>query len=209
MDESNIRMVGMVSPNQSETVGALAAALAKAQGEISDAITDSANPFFKSKYADLHSVISAIKEPLSKHGLAYVQAPDFAGTDEVTLVTTLMHSSGEWVKSRLTMKPQKNDPQGIGSVITYARRYSLAAIAGIAQQDDDAESATVHSQAEKTKVKKLPAYPQESFDENFPLWEQAIQAGKKTPKQIIAVIQSKATLAPAMVKKINGVKKAA
>jgi len=207
MEESNVRLIGQVSPMQSDSVGAIAAALAKAQGEIQDAVTDSANPFFKSKYADLHSVISAIKDPLSKHGLAYVQSPDFEG-NTVTLVTTLMHSSGEWVKSRITMTPQKPDPQGIGSVITYARRYALAAIVGIAQQDDDAESATVHQKKPK-EVKKLPAYPQDSFDENFPLWEKAIQAGKKTPKQIITIIQSKAILSSAMAKKINGVKKAA
>lgn len=207
MEESNVRFIGAVHPMQSETIGALAAALAKAQGEIQDAVTDSANPFFKSKYADLHSVISAIKDPLSKHGLAYVQSPDFEG-NTVTLVTTLMHSSGEWVKSRITMTPQKPDPQGIGSVITYARRYALAAIVGIAQQDDDAEAATVHKKPEKPK-KKLSAYPKESFEENFPVWEMAIQSGKKTSKQIITMIQSKAALSPAMVKKINAVEKAA
>lgn len=126
---------------QSEQINALAAALAKAQGEIKGAIKDSKNPFFKSNYADLASIQDACREPLSKNGLCVMQTTDTDEHGNTYIFTTLAHSSGQWMQGKLKINPQKNDPQAVGSALTYARRYALAAIVGIAQVDDDAESA--------------------------------------------------------------------
>ena len=122
--------------NKSEAINDLAAALAKAQSQMTGAIKDSANPFFKSKYADLASVWEACRKPLSDNGLSVTQMVNGANLD-----TLLMHASGQWVSSTAVLAPVKNDPQGMGSCISYMRRYCLAAIVGVFQQDDDAESA--------------------------------------------------------------------
>lgn len=124
---------------QTPTIGELAGALAKAQGEIQQAHSDKENPFFKSKYADLASNWDACRAPLSKNGLAVIQTTTENNEGKITVITTLAHSSGEFIKGKLTLKPEKNTPQGIGSAFTYARRYALAAIVGIAPADDDGE----------------------------------------------------------------------
>ena len=141
--------------NQSETIVKLSSALVKAQAEMSGAVKDSANPFFKSSYADLNSVIKAIKEPFAKYGLAYTQFPY---TDEkgVGVVTRLIHGSGEWIECGYTLPlgfakkdgvlEPRLDPQSAGSAITYARRYALQAMAGIPAVDDDAEGAMNRTQ---------------------------------------------------------------
>ena len=123
--------------NKSESIAALSAALSKAQGEMRGAVKDSSNPFFKSRYADLASVIEAAREPLAKNGLAVIQLITETGGVE----TVLTHSSGEWISSTIQLTPKTNTPQDAGSCITYARRYSYAAIVGLAQVDDDAEMA--------------------------------------------------------------------
>lgn len=121
----------------SESIKELAASLSKAQGEIEGAIKDSKNPHFKSSYADLASVMDAIREPFRKYGLSYSQHP--VGRN---LVTILMHQSGEFIQSEMELLVEKPNMQGLGSAITYARRYSLAAIAGVAQVDDDGNEAS-------------------------------------------------------------------
>lgn len=123
--------------NKSESIAALSAALSKAQGEMRGAVKDSANPFFKSRYADLASVIEAAREPLAKNGLAVIQLINETGGVE----TVLTHSSGEWISSTLQLTPKTTSPQDMGSIISYGRRYSYAAIVGLAQVDDDAETA--------------------------------------------------------------------
>jgi hypothetical protein len=125
---------------QSESINDLATALSAAQAEMGGAVKDSANPFFKSKYADLTSVVKAIKEPFANHGLSYTQFP-CAADGCVGVTTRLMHSSGQWLESEYMLPMVKNDPQAAGSAITYARRYALQAMAGIPTADDDAESA--------------------------------------------------------------------
>lgn len=127
---------------RSESVGALAAALAKAQGSMAAARKDSANPFYKSKYADLASIVDAIKQPLAENGLAYVQATDVGDDSAVIVETVLLHASGEWIASRLRMKPVQDTPQGLGSCISYARRYGLQALVGIPADDDDGNAAS-------------------------------------------------------------------
>ena len=148
--------------NRSESIGQLAEALAKAQGVIQNAIKDSSNPFFKSNYADLASVRNVCHGPLSANGLALSQLPE-NHEGRMVLTTLLMHSSGEWLSGELEMTPVKSDPQGIGSAITYARRYALAAITGVATEDDDGNAASgnkpVGAIGEKTfgKAKAIPA----------------------------------------------------
>lgn len=126
----------------SPQINELATALAKAQGSIQPAIKDKKNPHFKSSYADLASVWDACRSSLSANGLAVIQTVE-TRTDikESILVTTLAHSSGQWMRSEMPIITNKMDPQGIGSALTYYRRYSLASMVGVAPEDDDAEAA--------------------------------------------------------------------
>jgi hypothetical protein len=120
----------------------LATAMAKAQAEIKAALKDSKNPHFKSSYADLTSVWDACRTALTKNGLSIVQIPNFEG-DEVWLETMLLHASGESISGRYPLRPQQQTPQGYGSALTYARRYSLAAMVGVvADEDDDGNAAS-------------------------------------------------------------------
>lgn len=129
--------------NKSENINELAAALSKAQGAIRGALKDSDNPFFKSKYADLASVVDAIREAFSSNGIAYVQTVEPSDKNEVRVETILMHSSGQWISCGVLSLPvSKADAQGFGSAITYARRYSLSAAAGVAPEDDDGNAAS-------------------------------------------------------------------
>jgi hypothetical protein len=125
---------------QSESIAALAAALSKAQADITGALKDSSNPFFKSKYADLASCWDACRKQLAANGLCVIQTTGMTDAGLV-LITTLAHSSGEWMRGVLPVVTKDNGPQAQGSGITYARRYALAAIVGLAQIDDDAEAA--------------------------------------------------------------------
>lgn len=129
---------------RSDQINELAGALSKAQGVIIPASKDSDNPFFKSKYADLASVWEVAREPLSKNGLSIMQHPS-AEANVVTVETVLTHSSGQWMSSRLTMNAKDASPQAIGSCITYARRYGLSAVVGIASEIDDDGNAATHA----------------------------------------------------------------
>ena len=102
------------------------------------AVKESKNPFFKSSYADLTSVIKVVKEPFSDNGLSFVQLP-VSGETYVGVTTMLMHTSGEWLQSEYMLPMTKRDPQAAGSAITYARRYALQSLAGIPSVDDDGE----------------------------------------------------------------------
>lgn len=138
---------------QSEQINELAAALSKAQGEIDGAKKDSVNPFYKAAYSDLASVIAAAKTALTKYGLSYTQVTDF--NDNCTwLETKLMHSSGQYLSGRYLLTFPDNKPQTHGSVITYAKRYALQAILGIASADDDANAAQAATAGKPTPVPK-------------------------------------------------------
>lgn len=126
---------------KSEQINELAVALAKTQGTLLHAKKDSENPFHHNKYADLSSVWEACRKPLAENGLSIVQLPDGLEDGCLILETTMLHTSGQWISSRIKMPMQKQDPQGYGSTLTYARRYALAAIVGVYQDDDDAEGA--------------------------------------------------------------------
>lgn len=126
---------------KSESIKELAAALNKAQAEMSGAKKGANNPFFKSKYADLNAVVDAVRIPFCENGLSYSQFP-IMQENKVGVETILMHESGEWIGSVLLLPMVKSDPQAAGSAITYARRYALQAIAGIPAEDDDGNSAS-------------------------------------------------------------------
>ncbi len=134
--------------DKSHGIGQLATAMAKAQGQITGALKDSTNPFFKSKYADLAACWDACRGPLSENGLAVIQSTEGSHT----VITMLVHESGEWIRGSLTVKPGKDDAQGLGSALTYARRYALAAMVGLAQVDDDANAAS----APNTRQVEMP-----------------------------------------------------
>jgi len=144
---------------QSETIGKLAEALARAQAVIENAKKESDNPFFKSKYADLSSIWEACRKPLTDNGLSIVQSPVFLTEhpDMVGLDTRLCHSSGEWLEGRIVMKPVKSDPQSYGSCLTYLRRYSLQSFISIcAEVDDDGNAATGKKTNTKHEGTKQP-----------------------------------------------------
>ena len=126
----------------SESIAKIAASLAKAQGSMRAALKDSVNPHFRSRYADLAGVWDACREPLASNGLAVVQTPGEISERSITLTTLLCHESGEWMRSAFTIPVSKADAQGVGSAVTYARRYALAAMVGIVQDDDDGNAAT-------------------------------------------------------------------
>ncbi len=124
----------------SETITTIMPAFIKAQGSFSKAVKSATNPHFKSKYVALDGVIDAIAEPLRDNGIAIVQQTDIVDAGTV-LITRLIHESGEWIASRYPVHPVKADPQGEGSALTYARRYALMALVGIAPEDDDGNAA--------------------------------------------------------------------
>lgn len=126
----------------SESVKELAAALAKAQASMENASKDTANPFFKSKYANLESVVGVIRPAIEKHGLSFVQVcHDWDAGAKVE--TIILHESGEWLSCGVMAAPAtKADAQGFGSALTYARRYSLSAAFGVATEDDDGNAAS-------------------------------------------------------------------
>jgi hypothetical protein len=127
--------------NQSEQINDLAKALAIVQGKLEHAKKDSTNPHFKSKYADLASIWEACRELLTENELAVVQT-NSPSENGITVVTTLMHSSGQWINGSIYLPSDRSGgPQGYGSAMTYARRYALAAMVGIYQDDDDAQTA--------------------------------------------------------------------
>ena len=126
---------------RSDSIAQLAAALNKAQAAMEPAIKDAANPFFKSKYADLGEVWRVVQAAFMPHGLSVVQVPETAEDGSVVLTTMVIHESGEWIAGTMPVRVTKDDPQGIGSGITYARRYALSAMCGVVTEDDDGEAA--------------------------------------------------------------------
>jgi hypothetical protein len=125
----------------SEQLNELAGALSKAQAMLRGAVKDSTNPHFKSRYADLASCWDACREALAANGLSVVQLPEGNG-GVVEMTTMLLHTSGQWIACTGCFTATKADPQGLGSCITYARRYQLCAIVGISPEDDDGNAAS-------------------------------------------------------------------
>jgi len=140
---------------KSESIKNISTALAVFHIKMDVIKKDAKNPFFKSSYASLSNILDAIKIPLAESDLSFSQHP----MGENGMSTILMHKSGEWLGSHFTMKPVKNDPQGIGSCITYMRRYAIAAILGLnIDEDDDGNQASGNSgnNPEKKDSSELP-----------------------------------------------------
>ena len=147
--------------NTSEQIDELAGALAKAQGMMENAVMNRTNPHFKSKYADLAAIFDAARKPLSANGLAIVQT-----IGDGVLHTRLLHTSGQWIASEHPL-PMSGKPQEIGSALTYARRYSLSALLGIAADEDDDANAASRSNGKDNTEKLLNAEQMEY------VWEKA------------------------------------
>ena len=137
--------------NHSESIAKLATALSIVQGKLTHAKKDSANPFFKSKYADLESVWDACRSLLSENGLAVMQFPGEYYDGTMHLTTILTHKSGEWIGQDMSVPVTKPDAQGAGSALTYMRRYALAAVVGVVQADDDGNAASAPKPVVKAK----------------------------------------------------------
>ncbi|WP_155962179.1 ERF family protein [Streptococcus ruminantium] len=151
--------------NKSDTITELAKAFTKTQKELKQPLKDASNPYFGSKYVPLENVVESITDAASKNGLAFSQFPSSDELGNVTVGTIVIHDSGEWLEyAPIKLKPVKNDPQAVGSAITYAKRYALSAIFGItSDQDDDGNEATFKEnskikpgQKAKTKIKPTP-----------------------------------------------------
>lgn len=123
--------------DSSEQVEKVSAALVLAVGEMQNATFDARNPHFGSRYTSLPALLDLVRPILAKHGLAAVQLATSAEGGRVGVETILLHASGQYLSSVIAVTPQKQDPQGAGSAITYCRRYALAAALGIGSEEDD------------------------------------------------------------------------
>jgi hypothetical protein len=163
---------------RSENINEFATAFAQAQGAMTVAAKDSTNPHFKSKYADLASVVDAVRPHLSGNGLSFTQS---VSTEPgiVTVETTIFHKSGQWISNRLSVACRDLTPQPVGSAITYARRYTLMSICGIAPaEDDDGEAAQGRPQS---RPQSAPTRQPE--ERNEPAKKPEAPTGKPFPRQ--------------------------
>ena len=145
----------LVEQTMSDTIGKIAGALAKAQGEMTMVEAKSTNPFFNSKYASLASVLETAMPSLNKYEIALVQGNRWDNENNGFYITSiLIHSSGEWIKSEIRMPIMKKDPHGIGAATTYGRRYLLSSMVGIAQADDDGNAGIKRAPRPSDQVNK-------------------------------------------------------
>ena len=140
--------------HKSDDISKLAAALVNAMPMVEGAKKDSVNPFFKSKYADLAAVWDAVRDALEKNDLAVSQLPDHGPDGSPALTTMLIHSSGQWISSTYPLAVAKPDAQSFGSAISYARRYSLAALMGVLSEDDDGNAAAKAPASKPLEISK-------------------------------------------------------
>ena len=152
----------------SESIIELAKAMAAFQGEVKQPTKDGNNPHFRSSYVTLDGVVAAVTETASKHGLSFMQFPINDG-ERIGVKTLVMHTSGEFIESEpVYSMPMKKDPQAAGSVITYLKRYSLAAIFGITSDvDDDGNQGSApppqyQQQSQQQNYQQAPQYQQQS-----------------------------------------------
>jgi ERF superfamily len=149
VEPSSASPIGLSRFRHSAAFGNLCKALCAASQEFPEITKDTENPYFRSQYADLATLIKATRPALAKHGLFVVQAPQSTSAG-ILITTMLMHTSGEWLASDLELPSVKQDAQGKGSAITYARRYSYQAILNIAaEEDDDGNAATGKTQQDR------------------------------------------------------------
>ena len=202
--------------NKSESIASLATAMAIAQGEIENADKNSTNPHFRSKYADLAEILNTVRPVLSKHGISVMQFPSFSeGVARVE--TVIAHKSGEWMSETCSSPVQKADPQGVGSALTYLRRYSLAAVTGIAQEDDDGNEASKprastqskpvaqEQPLQKATSKQLAAIMAAfdgTTDENMLAWCNEFYQRNNSKTRVSTIAEISSAAASAMIKEL-------
>ena len=144
-----------INMHTSDTITELVKALVKVQEEIRNPANSANNPFFKSKYAPLDEILNLVRPLMAKNGLALIQSAGGEGT-HASVTTLIMHTSGEWIESdKLIIVPAKLDAQGIGGAITYARRYTITAMLGIAGEEDDDGNLAAHGNINKPLAKPV------------------------------------------------------
>jgi len=156
----------------SENVDKIFPALIKAQSEMGNAKKNCTNPFYKSKYADLAEMIDVTKEVLFANKMAIIQSPEGTG-NTASINCRIIHESGQWLEGTITLPLSKNDPQQAGTAITYARRYQLAALFNIAQEDDDGNEGS--GKTEKKDIKLDPKKVE--LEKNIVILEAYITSG--------------------------------
>lgn len=157
----------------------LARALVAAQKATESIKKAATNPAFKSKYADLAHVVEGVVPALNAAGVGVLQCPGYDG-EYVSVTTTFLHEGGSSVSSTLNMRPSKSDPQGVGSAITYARRYALLAMAGGAPEDDDGNAASGPRNEPRPEAKRTePAAP--TLKDRADRLEATLRAVKTSP----------------------------
>ena len=174
---------------KSDTIASLAAALNKAQAEMSGAKKSAKNPFFKSNYANLEEVINCVKEPFANNGLSFVQFP-ISGEGLAGVETIIMHESGEFISGEFLLKCSKNDPQGMGSAITYARRYGLQSACGIPSEDDDGNAASAKKPLMTAKDAASKLETAKTVDDLVKVWN-SLPIDVKQVESVIAAKDSK------------------
>jgi len=151
--------------DQSPTIGKLAAALAKAQLVMESAKKDATNPHLKNRYADLTSCWAACRKPLGENGLSVAQLTKSVSPDLVKIVSVLLHESGEWIRSELTVPAGGNKgvnaAQAMGSAISYGRRYGLSALVGISTDDDDGTASGMPQGQQQARQQTTQAPPRQ------------------------------------------------
>lgn len=142
--------------DKSDSIKELATALAKAQAELKAIGKDRTNPHFRNRYATLDAIVDGVRPVLAKHGLSVVQGASDT-TQGFTVETYLLHSSGEWIRNVVAMPVSKQDAQGVGSALTYGRRYGISALLSLSTDEDDDGEAAVKTPAKKPEPKPEPA----------------------------------------------------
>ena len=155
----------------SESIKQIAEALVAAQKEIRFAVKDSTNPHYKSKYANINSVIDAVKAPLNNNGIAILQSLSPSDDNKLHLTTRLLHSSGEWIEDTAVCPIQKQDPQGLGSAISYIRRYSISSLCALYADDDDGQSAALNAADYLQKIAHSQTLEELQANYNFVMGE--------------------------------------
>ena len=155
----------------SESIKHIAEALVSAQKEIKFATKDSTNPHFKSKYANINSVIEAVKAPLNNNNIAILQSLSPSDDNKLHLTTRLLHSSGEWIEDTAVCPIQKQDPQGLGSAISYIRRYSISSMCALYADDDDGQSAALNAADYLQKIQHSQTLEELQVNYNFVMGE--------------------------------------
>ena len=155
----------------SDSIKQIAEALVSAQKEIKFAVKDSTNPHYKSKYANINSVIDAVKKPLNDNNIAILQSLSPSDDGKLHLTTRLIHSSGEWIEDTAVCPIQKQDPQGLGSAISYIRRYSLSALCAVYADDDDGQSAALNAADYLQKITQSESLEALQANYNFVMGE--------------------------------------